>query len=165
MRQVQSIEGGAVPPSRPPSDAPPASAHAYEIPVRYGDTDQMGIAYYANYLYWFEIARTEWLRANGRSYRELEAEGVILPVTEAHCRYLASARYDDLLRLWGWVGELGRATVQFDYRIERVDDGRLLAVGHTRHCFLDRAGRPMRIEGMLHDLLARGLPNALPPAR
>jgi acyl-CoA thioester hydrolase len=146
-------------------DAAPASAHAYELPVRYGDTDQMGVAYYANYLYWFEIARTEWLRAHGKTYRELEAEGAILPVTEAHCRYLASARYDDLLRLWGWVGELGRATVQFDYRIERAADSRLLAVGHTRHCFLDRAGRPLRIEGALHDLLARGLPDATPPAR
>ena len=72
--------------------AAPKSAHAYEIPVRYGDTDQMRVAYYANYLYWFEIARTEWLRAHGKSYRELEADGVILPVTEAHCRYLASAR-------------------------------------------------------------------------
>jgi acyl-CoA thioester hydrolase len=146
-----------------PAGAAPASAHAYEIPVRYGDTDQMGIAYYANYLYWFEIARTEWLRAHGKSYRELEAEGVILPVTEAHCRYLASARYDDRLRLWSWVGELGRATVQFDYRIERAEDDLLLATGWTRHCFLDRAGRPVRIEGALHDLLARGLPYATPP--
>jgi len=85
------------------NDAPPPGAHAYELPVRYGDTDQMGVAYYANYLYWFEIARTEWLRAHGKSYRELEAEGVILPVTEAYCRYLASARYDDRLKLWSWV--------------------------------------------------------------
>jgi acyl-CoA thioester hydrolase len=143
---------------------PPTTAHAYELPVRYGDTDQMGVAYYANYLYWFEIARTEWLRAHGKSYRELEAEGVILPVTEAHCRYLASARYDDRLRLWSWVGELGRATLQFDYRIERADDAKLLAVGYTRHCFIDRAGRPVRIAGALHDLLARGLPPATPPA-
>ena len=151
-----------MPASRPLSPDPPASAHAYEIQVRYGDTDQMGFAYYANYLYWFEIARTEWLRANGKSYRELEAEGVILPVTEAHCRYVASAHYDDRLRLWSWVGELGRATLQFDYRIDRADDDRMLAVGYTRHCFLDRKGRPMRIAGALHDLLARGLPNATP---
>ena len=142
----------------------PETAHAYELPVRYGDTDQMGVAYYANYLYWFEIARTEWLRAHGKSYRELEGEGVILPVTEAYCRYLASARYDDRLRLWAWVGDLGRATVQFDYRIERAADDKLLAIGHTRHCFLDRGGRPVRIEGELHDLLARGLPPATPPA-
>ncbi len=142
--------------------AAPKSAHAYEIPVRYGDTDQMRVAYYANYLYWFEIARTEWLRAHGKSYRELEADGVILPVTEAYCRYLASALYDDRLRLWGWVGDLGRATVQFDYRIERVGDERLIAVGYTRHCFLDRAGRPVRIEGALHGLLVQGLPGAIP---
>src|SRR4029078_2328392 len=114
----------------PPVNAP-ETAHAYELPVRYGDTDQMGVAYYATYLYWFEIARTEWLRAHGKSYRDLEAEGVILPVSEAHCRYLASARYDDRLRRWAWVGDLGRATLQVDYVIERADDAKRLAVGYT----------------------------------
>src|SRR4029078_773016 len=97
-----------------------------------------------NYLYWFEIARTEWLRAHGKSYRELEAEGVILAVTEAYCRSLASARYDDRLKLWSWVGDLGRATVQFDYRIERAEDAKLLATPHTRRFLLSLAGRPVR---------------------
>jgi acyl-CoA thioester hydrolase len=128
--------------------------HAYEIQVRYGDVDQMGFAYYANHLYWFEIARTEWLRARGRSYRDLEADGVSLPVTEAFCRYLAPARYDDRLRLVAWITTLSRVVVQFDYRIEHAGDGRLLASGWTRHCFLGGDGRPMRIEGSLRKLLA-----------
>lgn len=128
--------------------------HAFELRVRYGDTDQMGFAYYANHLYWFEIARTEWLRARGRSYRELEAEGISLPVTEASCRYFAPARYDDRLRLVAWIGELTRAVVRFDYRIENAAADRLLARGFTRHCFLGRDGRPVRIEGALRDLLA-----------
>ena len=137
-------------------DEPPATSfvHAYEIQVRYGDVDQMGFAYYANHLYWFEIARTEWLRAKGRSYREIEADGVILPVTEAHCRYYAPARYDDRLRLVAWMGELTRAVARFDYRIENAADDRLLAVGFTRHCFLGPNGKPVRIEGSLRDLLA-----------
>ena len=143
---------------------PAPHASAYEIPVRYGDTDQMGVAYYANYLYWFEIARTEWLRARGKSYRELESEGVLLPVTEAHCRYLASAHYDDVLRLWAWVSELSRVTVQFDYRIDRAADGKTLATGFTRHCFLDAGGRPVRIEGDLRALLDGGVQVATPPA-
>ncbi|MEO7842138.1 MAG: thioesterase family protein [Candidatus Eisenbacteria bacterium] len=121
--------------------------------MRYGDVDQMGFAYYANHLHWFEIARTEWLRARGRSYRDLEADGVSLPVTEAHCHYLAPARYDDRLRLVTCLGELSRAAVRFDYRIVHAGDDRLLATGWTRHCFLGRNGRPVRIEGALRDLL------------
>jgi acyl-CoA thioester hydrolase len=144
--------------------APTPGEFSYEISVRYGDTDQMGVAYYANYLYWFEIARTEWLRAHGTTYREIEAAGIVLPVTEAHCRYHASAHYDDRLRLVAWVADLGRATLQFDYRVERVGDDRLLATGSTRHCFLDRAGRPVRIAGGLRDMLGGGLPNATRPA-
>jgi acyl-CoA thioester hydrolase len=140
----------------------PATAFAYEMPVRYGDTDQMGMAYYANYLYWFEVARTEWLRARGKSYREIEADGYVLPVTEAWCRYLSSARYDDRLRLWSWVSELGRASLRFDYVIERVGDDTRLAFGFTRHCFLGRNGRPARITGDLHALLAPAVPDALP---
>jgi acyl-CoA thioester hydrolase len=126
---------------------------AYEISVRYGDTDQMGFAYYGNYFYWFEIARTEWLRARGKSYRELEAEGIWLPVTEASCRYLASAHYDDRLRLVSWIAELGRVQLAFEYRVERVADGKLLATGRTRHAFLDPAGKPVRLEGELRALL------------
>ena len=137
------------------TDTPPSSfEHAYEIVVRYGDTDQMGFAYYANHLYWFEIARTEWLRARGRSYRDLEADGVSLPVTEASCRYFAPARYDDRLLLVARLGELSRASLRFDYRIEHAVDGRLLAQGFTRHCFLGKDGRPVRIEGALRELLA-----------
>ena len=138
------------------SDEPNAASfvHAYEIQVRYGDVDQMGFAYYANHLYWFEIARTEWLRARGRSYRQLEADGVSLPVTEAHCEYFAPARYDDRLRLVTRLAELSRVVVRFDYRIENAGDGRLLATGWTRHCFLGRNGRPVRIEGALRELLA-----------
>lgn len=150
-------------PDRAPLALPlPTTASAHEINVRYADTDQMGFAYYANYLDWFEVARTEWLRARGRSYRSIEADGYRLPVTEAYVRYVASARYDDRLRLWSWVSELGRATLRFEYVIERADDGTRIATGFTRHCFLDANDRPVRITGALHDLLAPAVPNASP---
>ena len=133
----------------------PVTPHefAFEISVRYGETDQMGFAYYANYLNWFEVARTEWLRARGRTYRTLEASGISLPVTEASCRYHASAYYDDRLRLVSWVSELGRVQLAFDYRIERVGDDKLIATGRTRHAFLDTQGKPVRVDSELRALL------------
>ncbi|MGH7726178.1 MAG: acyl-CoA thioesterase [Candidatus Eiseniibacteriota bacterium] len=137
-------------------ETPTGFKHACEITVRYGETDQMGVAYYANHLDWFEVARTEWLRARGRTYRDIEAEGVFLPVVEAHVRYLASARYDDRLRLVTWIAELSRAVLRFDYRIERVGDEALLATGFTRHVFLDGAGRPIKVDGPLRALLDPG---------
>ncbi len=127
--------------------------HAADVSVRYGDTDQMGFAFYANYLDWFEVARTEWLRARGRTYRDLEASGTSLPVTEASCRYFSPAFYDDQLKIVAWIQELGRASVSFAYRVERPADGKLLASGHTRHAFLDRAGKPARIAPDLMELL------------
>jgi len=118
--------------------------HRYEFRVRYSDTDQMGWAYYANYLRWFEIGRAEMLRALGRTYREVEESGTWLPVLEAHCRYASGARYDDLLAIETGVAELTKASVTFGYRVVRASDGEVLARGSTRHCFLGRDGRPGR---------------------
>jgi len=129
--------------------------HRYVIRVRYGDTDQMGFAYYAHYLRWFEIGRAEMLRALGSSYREVEESGIQLPVLEARCRYLEPARYDDEIRIETGVLELRRASVRFAYHIVREADGKRLAVGETEHCFLDRAGKPTRPSPRLADLLAR----------
>lgn len=118
--------------------------HRFEVRVRYGDTDQMGFAYYAHYLRWFEIGRAEMMRAAGWSYRDIEAEGVSLPVLEVHCRYSKPARYDDRVAIETGVLELGRASVRFGYRISRVGPAEPLAVGWTAHCFIDRNGRPVR---------------------
>ena len=129
--------------------------HRYVIRVRYADTDQMGMAYYGNYLRWFEIGRAEMLRSLGRSYAEVEADGIRLPVLDAHCRYLKPARYDDEVAILSGVRELGRASVRFGYRILREGSGELLAFGHTEHCFLDPAGRPVRAPAALRALLDR----------
>jgi acyl-CoA thioester hydrolase len=128
--------------------------HRYEFRVRYGDTDQMGFAYYGHYLRWFEIGRAELLRSQGRSYRDIEASGLRLPVLEAHCRYGQPARYDDLLAVDCAVLDLGRASVRFGYRIVRVDGETRLAHGWTEHCFLSPEGRPVRPSPDLARLLA-----------
>ena len=148
-------EPGSKPRPVPREDAVVAHEFSYEISVRYGDTDQMGVAYYANYLVWFEVGRTEWLRSRGYAYRDLERSGVFLPVTEAACRYLAPCRYDDLLHVVAAVGRLGRTVVRFDYRVLK-EDGTLAAVGHTEHCFLSREGRPVRAPQEIARVLASG---------
>ena len=133
--------------------------HRYGIRVRYADTDQMGFAYYAHYLRWFEIGRAEMMRALGTSYHAVEADGTWLPVVEAGCRYLKPARYDDLLTLETGVERLGRASVRFAYRVVREkggeEGGELLATGHTEHCFMGTDGKPGRPPAALADLLAR----------
>jgi len=129
--------------------------HRFEIRVRYGDTDQMGWAYYGNYLRWFEIGRAEMLRSLGRSYRSIEEdEGVLLPVLEARCKYLQGARYDDLVTIESGVLWVARATLRFGYRL--LDPaGRVMALGFTEHCCTDHKARPMRPPAALRELLER----------
>ena len=129
--------------------------HRFPLRVRYGDTDRMGFAYYANYLRWFEIGRAEMLRALGVSYRSVEEDGTSLPVMEAHCRYLKPARYDDLIIIETGVLKLRRAAVRFAYRVVREADDELLAFGHTEHCFLGRDGKPGRPSPALVELLGK----------
>jgi acyl-CoA thioester hydrolase len=137
------------------SATPPAGSFHFLLRVRYAETDQMGMVYYGNYLRWFEVGRAELMRSLGMSYREVEEAGIRLPVVEARCRYLRPARYDDLLAVQTAVAKLGRASVCFEYRVAREPDGELLARGTTEHCFVDRAGKPMRPPPALADLLAR----------
>jgi acyl-CoA thioester hydrolase len=134
---------------------PEPGAFRFLLRVRYADTDQMGVAYYANYLRWFEIGRAELLRARGMSYQEVEAAGVRLPVREARCRYSKPARYDDLIAIETAIVHLGRASVRFDYCVRRETDGEVLARGMTEHCFVDAAGKPVRPPAFLSGLLAR----------
>jgi acyl-CoA thioester hydrolase len=113
-----------------------------EVRVRYAETDQMGVVYYANYLVWFEIGRVEVLRSLGFSYKQMEAEhGCILPVIEATCRYRASARYDDQILIESRPALLRGSILKFAYRILRKNaDGAepaLLAEGETVHVVCD----------------------------
>jgi len=124
-----------------------------DIRVRYAETDKMGVVYYANYLVWFEIGRCELLRAIGRSYRQMEAEGIGLPVIEAHCEYRSPARYDDELQVRTTGRLLSPARVEFEYEICRPCDGTVNATGRTVHAAIDTNGRPCRLPDYIRELL------------
>lgn len=129
------------------------AAHAARIRVRYAETDNMGVAYYANYFVWFEVGRCELLRALGRSYGELEREGVRLPVIDAYCRYRDAARYDDDLEIATTGRLLSPVRVEFHYDIVRSSDSAHLASGRTVHAAVDTAGRPRRLPESVQALL------------
>jgi acyl-CoA thioester hydrolase len=122
--------------------------------VIYGDTDQMGIAYYGNYLRWFERGRSEFLRQIGLPYAAIEEQGFHFPVIEVNCRYIQAARYDDVIRIETILPEMGRAQLVFTYRIVRDSDGALLAKGSTRHACVSRSGRPARMPKALTAAIA-----------
>jgi acyl-CoA thioester hydrolase len=126
-----------------------------QVRVIYGDTDQMGVVYYANYLRYFEAGRNEFIRAKGLRYRDFETTyGRVLPVVEAHVAYRTPARYDDLLTVETSLTEARRATARFGYRIVR--DGEVVATGHTVHACLDRSGRVQRMPKELLEALSAG---------
>ena len=99
--------------------------------VNYSETDQMGVVYHANYLIWFDRARTELMRETGLTYKELEQQGIYLAVSEVRVRYRAPARYDDLVQVRCWVRELASRRVTFGYAVERAGAGTLLATAET----------------------------------
>ncbi len=111
---------------------PLPSISTTEIRVRYGETDQMGVAYHAHYLAWCDAARTNHMRESGVSYRRLEEEqGIRLAVVDARVRYRQPARFDDLLRIRCWVRDVGSRRVEFGYVIERAGGGPTLATART----------------------------------
>jgi acyl-CoA thioester hydrolase len=119
-----------------PEESPPRS-YETRFRVRYAETDQMGVVYYANYLIWMELGRAEYCRAAGIRYRDMEVDdGVLLAVVEAHCRYLHPARYDEEIVVKTWVAKANPRMVEFEYEIREAHSGRELASGSTRHIFL-----------------------------
>ncbi len=122
--------------------------------VRYAETDQMGVAYYANYLVWFEVARTDFLREYGWTYREMEAGGVFLPVIEVHCEYKRSARYDDELVIDTTGRVMSKVRLTFEYVIRVDGQTEVVATGYTAHAATDAAGKPCRLPARVHEVLA-----------
>ena len=122
--------------------------------VIYGDVDSMKVAYYGNYLRWFEIGRTELIRHLGLPYSEVEAMGFILPVTEAYCKYVKSAQYDEILLIQTGIDFIRKASVRFEYRILNQEN-ELLAQGFTIHACLDREGRIVRFPERLFQVLKK----------
>ncbi|MDR3361452.1 MAG: acyl-CoA thioesterase [Desulfovibrio sp.] len=121
--------------------------------VSYGETDTMGVLYYAEYLHLFERVRSEYIRQCGMSYAEVEKKGILLPVREAYCRYRSSARYDDLVQMCVAVSEWGRASLRFVYEIWNEDKTRLLAEGMTQHALVNDKGRPVAVPDWFRQLL------------
>lgn len=130
------------------------STHETRIRVRYAETDQMGVVYYANYFIWMEIGRVEFVRSRGLNYKELEhTEGLFLSVVDAHCRYVFPARYDQEIIIETRIARANARMVEFSYSIRNADSGQLLAEAHTKHIWLNREMRPSRLPSQYHDLL------------
>jgi acyl-CoA thioester hydrolase len=142
----------------------------HELRVRYQETDQMGVVYHANYLNWFEIGRTEWIRSRGMTYEELEKRGLLLPLTDAEIKFRLPARYDDQLAVYTKVIEFSSVRIKFASEIRRqthekspITDstnsvkliepmGELLVSGETRHVWVNRAWKAVRIDKEAPDL-------------
>lgn len=106
--------------------------------VRYAETDQMGVVYYANHYIWMEVARVELCKASGFNYRDIERQdGIFMAVAESNCRYHAPARFDDEIVVKTWIGEASARTVTIHYEMRLAEGGLLLATGHTRHVFVN----------------------------
>ncbi len=131
----------------------PASHRASEttVRVRYAETDQMGRAYYGAYFTWFEVARVELLRQAGFTYADLEKQGVLLPVFEAHCKYLAPAAYDQLLRLVTRVTCTGRSRVEFTSEVIAEGNGRTLATSRVVLACVGPEGKPRALPEPLRE--------------
>ncbi|HEX6316730.1 MAG TPA: thioesterase family protein [Gemmatimonadaceae bacterium] len=124
-----------------------------EFRVRYGETDRMGVVYHAEYLAWCEIGRTEFIRARGMSYADMERSGVPLVVAEASIRYHAPAKYDDVVRVSTALSRLGSRGLTFDYVITNASTGQRLATASTTLVALDTAGKAATIPGSIRRLL------------
>ena len=118
------------------------TTHTSRVTVRYAETDQMGVVYHANYLVWMEVARTELCKATGFAYSEMEADGVLLAVSEAGCRYLRGARYGEDIDITATIADSNRRFIEFHY------------TGRTRHIFLNKDFRPTRLPDRYAELLS-----------
>ncbi len=146
--------------------------HAYPLRVRYQETDQMGVVYHMNYLNWFEIGRTESIRSLGISYKQLEARGLLLPLTNAEMNFVQPARYDDTVIVYTHVEQFGRLRMIFQSKVCRISEevfvrlqrsdavdswhadceGELLVSCTTRHVWLNRSWQPTRLDHAAPDV-------------
>jgi len=113
------------------------------VRVTYRDTDAMGVAYHTNYIHWFEIGRTEFLRETGYPYSELEKIPIWMPVAQVYCDYKSPARYDDVLEIATYISKLGYVSLTMSYEIMRKSTGELLVAGYTRHGITNEKMKPV----------------------
>ncbi len=130
-------------------------SHRTTYRVIYGDTDNMGQAYYGNYYRWFEIGRSEMFRALGLPYKAVEDNGIFLPVSESHCKYSTPARYDDILVIETSLDTKRKAGIKFDYTIYKEDGQTIIARGYTIHPCVNGDGKVVRPPKFLKDVIAK----------
>lgn len=123
--------------------------------VSYGETDTMRFVYYAEYLHYFERARSAFIRHTGMSYAEIEQKDILLPVREANCRYRSPAHYDELLYVRIGISEWGRASLRFAYEVRDETRQKVHAEGMTQHALINRAGRPIAVPDWMRALFDR----------
>ncbi|WP_027178116.1 acyl-CoA thioesterase [Maridesulfovibrio bastinii] len=129
--------------------------------VSYGETDAMGVVYYAEYLHFFERARSLFIRERGMSYSDVEKRGIFLPVREANCRYRLPAHYDDQLQIRVGISEWRRASVLFVYEIYNSDRTKIIATGSTEHACVDpESRRPVRVPDWLKEIFTIPSPSS-----
>ncbi|MGH9661404.1 MAG: acyl-CoA thioesterase [Bryobacteraceae bacterium] len=118
------------------------------IRVRYAETDQMGIVYYANYIVWMEVGRVEYCKSVGFSYQQMEEQdGILLAVSEVNCRYVHPARFDQEVVIRTWLAGAHPRMVRFGYEMRLGEGGRLLVTGESKHVFCGRDLKPVRLPG------------------
>lgn len=116
------------------------------ITVRYAETDKMGIVHHSRYYPWFEIARNDFIKQSGMGYSEMEAAGVLLPLTETGAKYFEGLRYDEEAIVLCRMSELGIVRCTFEYEVYRKRDQKLMVTGITRHAFVDEQFRPINLK-------------------
>jgi len=136
------------------------SGHKTTIRVIYGDTDNMGQAYYGNYFRWFEIGRNEIFRSLGLNYKSVEERGIYLPVAEAHCKYAHAAQYDDVLVIETQLDTRIKGAIKFDYKIFNQNDNTLVAEGYTKHACLNGDGKVVRPPDFIRDVIHKNRPKS-----
>ena len=132
-------------------------SHRTLVRVIYGDTDNMGQAYYGNYFRWFEIGRSEMFRSLGLSYKAVEENGIFLPVSEAHCKYTTPAKYDDILVIETSLDNKIKAGLKFEYKIYDGDGEILLAQGYTIHPCVNGEGKVVRPPRFIKDFIKKAI--------
>jgi acyl-CoA thioester hydrolase len=137
--------------------------HETRFRVRYAETDQMGVVYYANYLIWMEIGRSEYCRAAGVEYKDMESgDGIRFAVVDAHCRYLHPARYDDEIAVETRIARANRRMIEFHNAIRSAGTSKTLAEGETKHIFLSPEMKPMKLPEKYHSCFGVGQASGLP---
>ena len=129
--------------------------HRTTYRVIYGDTDSMKVAYYANYLRWFEMGRSEMFRGLGLTYKSIESRGVFLPVSEVHCKFKSVVQYDDVIIIETSLDPQVRGGMKFDYTIFSENGHKIIAQGYTKHACMNGDGRVIRPPAFILDLIKK----------